>query len=151
MKIDRRIPIITGLAVLVIGVVLVTQSYGSYTTAPDSNNPSLIEGEPTQKFETAAFSFGVTELNRTGSDVTFTIPKDARVLEEKADAVVVSGLYDSQKEKPVECPLVESTAVEKSVENYNPITGEAQVKAHFDDEAVAQAAIEQGCLLINDP
>ena len=104
-----------------------------------------------QSFGKAAFSFGIDDLHQDGNIVTFTIPADARHLDEQADAGEVSGLYDLKRGKPSECPLVESTAVSKKIEHYDMMSGRAQIRAHFDDPNMASAAINKGCLLIHDP
>lgn len=150
MRISKRI--IGG--ALLAGVIVATaivRSDGGYIKSASKVQSHPTSGESSENFESAGYSFAVTDLARNGSDVTFTIPENAHEQEKKADAVVVSGLYDRPKKNSDECPLVQSTAISKSVIDYEPISGKAQVKAHFDDEAIAKAAIEQGCLLINDP
>jgi|GEM_PF-6319031 len=103
-----------------------------------------------QSFGKAAFTFGVKDLKLDNNIVVFTIPADARHLDEQADAVEVSGLYDLSRGEPSECPLVESTAVSKSVEHYDMMSGKAEVKARFDDPKMAAAAVNKGCLLVHD-
>ena len=150
MKVNKRI---VGVAAL-LGAIIATaavRSDGGYIKSTNKGLSQSTRGESSENFESAGYSFAVTDLARNGSDVTFTIPENAHEQEKKADAVVVSGLYDRPKKNSDECPLVQSTAISKSVIDYKPISGKAQVKAHFDDEAIAKAAIEQGCLLINDP
>lgn len=146
MKNHYKYYAIAGVLIAVAGIATVfTQTYADYTTGPQQ-----AEQADNRTDTKAEFSFAVTELSRNGPDVTFTIPENARELDKKADSVVVSGLYQGDKMKS-DCPLVQSTDVSKSIEDYNPMTGKARIKAHFDDEALAKEAIEKGCLLINDP
>lgn len=134
----------------VVLVGLVAAGFGVAHVSADEQTFHRSAGKM-QSFGKAAFSFGVTDLEQNGNIVTFTIPKDARHLDEQADAVQVSGLYDLARGKPSECPLVESTAVSKTVEDYDMMSGRATVKANFDDPKMAAAALDKGCLLVNDP
>lgn len=104
-----------------------------------------------ESFKKAAFSFGITEIEHNNNKISFTVPKDARNLDKKADAVVVSGLYDTARAEPTKCPFVDSTEVSKDIKNYDPFTGRARIIATFDDPAMAKAAYDTGCLLVNDP
>lgn len=100
----------------------------------------------------AGFAFGIADIARKGHIVTFTIPENARTLERRANAYVVSGLYALDREiDKRHCPVVQSHAVDDTVEHYSPGSGRARVKAVFEDEKTAKAAEEKGCLLINDP
>lgn len=142
--------VLAGIAILAVAAITIPE-FKDKVRQKEGPTASPVNSTTSGSLSDAGFSFGITELSRDGKIVLFTIPRDAHALEKKADAVVLSGLYDSGKAKSGECPVVQSTAVSKTVENYNPITGKAHVKALFDDEALARSAIEQGCLLINDP
>lgn len=121
---------------------------GSLGKDPKSTGASATS--ETAALEKASFKFAIMDIERNGNLISFTIPEDARTLEKKADAVVLSGLYVSGAHSQ-DCPVVQSDAVDKSVENYSPMSGKARVTANFDDENMAKAALEKGCLLINDP
>lgn len=138
---------------LFIGLFLValTAALVAYiSTGLHSNPAGAGEIHEIASLDRASFKFAITDIEREGNVVSFTIPEDARALEKKADAVVLSGLYVAG-ESSADCPVVQSTAVDKSVDKYNPISGKARVTANFDDENLAKAALEKGCLLINDP
>ena len=146
----KKSGILVGLAVF--GIT--ASAYGFFwTESPSAEKPSSksqASKSASAPIDKAAFSFEITDIKRDGNIVSFTIPENARALEKKADAVVLSGLYTGGKNKD-DCPVVQSTDVSKSVENYSPISGKARVSADFDGEAMAKAAEKSGCLLINDP
>lgn len=104
----------------------------------------------TKPFDHAEYAFAVQNITRDGKIVRFTIPENAREIDKQADAVRLSGLYTNAKpSKP--CPVVSSYDVSKDVKDYNLFSGKADITATFDDEAVAKAATDSGCLLIDDP
>lgn len=140
--------IIAGLFIIVLGVgyaaFAVPREHSDAIPHEDKEaaaSPSLAEAE---------FSFQVTDIKRNGKVVSFTIPKDAHAVEDKADAVLVSGMYVGDKGEHTECPLVESTAVDDKVEDYDPFSGKARVNATFTDEEMAKEATDKGCVLIRD-
>lgn len=121
------------------------------TLAVLTASPVMAQSVKEESFKLASFSFGITEIEHNDNKISFTVPKDARSLDKQADAVLVSGLYDTGRAAPTKCPLVESTEVSKDIKNYDPFTGRARIIATFDDPAMAKAAYDTGCLLVNDP
>lgn len=113
--------------------------------------PALASTIEVRPFHEAAFSFAVTDLTLDGNKVSFVVPEDAREMDSKADAVVISGLYLLDEAKPEKCPMVHSTEVKKDIQDYNPFNGRAKIIATFTDPEMAKAAVETGCLLVNDP
>ena len=113
---------------------------------------SSAQATETVPFTKAAYVFGVEDIAHDGKNIiTFTIPKNARSIDEQADAVVLSGLYDMKDEKPTgNCPIVSSYDVSKKVKNYDPFTGKADITATFDNEKDAKKAYDAGCLVIDD-
>jgi hypothetical protein len=98
----------------------------------------------------AQFSFGITEVQQDHSRIVFTIPENARSLDNQASAVTVSGMYIEQRPHGVNCPVVHSTNVAQTTDSYNPFTGRARVTANFDDPSIAREAYEKACVLIID-
>ena len=140
---------------ILIGLLVFGMAAGAYGFFW-AENPSLQKSgskprtDDSAPIDKAAFAFEITDIRRDGNIVSFTIPENARALEKKADAVVLSGLYTGGRNKD-DCPVVQSDAVSKSVEKYSPMSGKARVSANFEDEDMAKAAEASGCLLINDP
>ena len=105
-----------------------------------------------QPFTDAAYTFGIQDIQHADNTVSFTIPKNARKIDEAADAVVLSGLYDNAKPKPTKkCPVVSSYHVTKKIKSYDPFSGRARLIATFNDAQIAETAYKEGCLLVNDP
>ena len=98
----------------------------------------------------AAYSFPVEKIKQNGNKVSFTIPKDARMHDKKADAVTLSGLYATDQKQAVKCPVVDSHHVDKEVQSYQALSGKADVVATFDKASDAARAVKSGCLLIYD-
>ena len=148
----KKTVLITTLAVVALaaGGFAYFSGYVSASEPKASTTKTAVNGDYAP-VDSASFAFQITDISRKGNIVSFTIPKDARALEEKADAVVLSGLYTEGARNSKECPIVQSDDVDDSVEDYSPMSGKARVKATFADESMAKAAHEAGCLLINDP
>jgi hypothetical protein len=141
---------------LLITLTLVLAAGGAFayysSNDVEGDKAGASETANTAPLNKAGFSFAITDIEREGNVVSFTIPKDARALEAKADTFVLSGLYAAdQKTAKEDCPVVQSNAVNETVQDYNAFNGKARVTADFDDEETAKAAEESGCLLINDP
>lgn len=112
-----------------------------------------IPAEPDQSsLSRAQFSFPVTEIALHDNVVSFTIPRDAHEMEEKADSVVLSGMYvaDAAGDHSA-CPIVQSSEVDDQLQEYDPFSGKARVNAVFENASVARQAYEKGCLLVEDP
>ena len=140
----------SALFILLIILAIAGVGYARYAPSEGSKSGAGTD-EAAAPIEKAEFSFAIQDISRSGNVVSFTIPENARQLEKKADAVVLSGLYANDQKKSEECPVVQSTAVDTSPEDYDLMSGRARVNATFDKEEDARAAEEAGCLLINDP
>ncbi len=118
-----------------------------YCRAPMGN---MMLAEDEASLDQAQAIVEVVDLAMDGNIISFTIPEDARAQDEEASAVTVSGIYATDKGNTEDCPVLSSTEVSKDVQDYEPMSGKAHIKATFDDEAAAQEVFDKGCLVIND-
>ncbi len=105
---------------------------------------------PDAALSTAEYKFGIRDISQYKNTVTFVIPKNAREHQKKGDAVTMSAIYALDQKAADTCPVVDSHNVRKDLQQYEPFSGKARVKATFDDAAKAKQAAESGCLLIRD-
>src|SRR5688572_5728738 len=103
---------------------------------------------PEQPLSKAEYKFGIRDIKQYRNTVTFVIPEGARKHQQKGDEVVLSGIYAIDAAPAQACPVVDSRAVRKDVQQYQPISGKARIVATFDDMEIAKRAAEANCLLI---
>ena len=114
---------------------------------PDTVKIAKLKEAPLKK---AAYSFPVEDIQLINNTISFTIPSDARQHDKKSDAVVLSGMYATDKKHAAACPIVDSHYVDKKVKSYKAFSGKAEVVATFDDPKMAKRAAKAGCLLVYD-
>lgn len=114
-------------------------------SAQDMSDTQISEGE----FKIAKVIFPITDVTQNGKNVSLTITKNARALESKSQNVDYSAMQIVGT-SATNCPLVNSTAIDKQVKGYNPLTGKADLSVTFKTEEQAQKAAEANCLLIKD-
>lgn len=120
---------------------------GIFIAGCDNAKPTAIEEGA---YSDASAEIPITNVSRSGNKVTFTIPQDARQKDEEADKVDITVLFKENADKDGKCPLVKSTSIDKSTEDYDPMSGKATIIATFASEEMAKTAEESDCLLIRD-
>lgn len=154
MRTTRTTQIVYGLAAIAVVALVLwgmrDMSAPERQTSRNAEKSSSSEPLPDQALSKAGYTFPVNNIRLSGNQVSFTIAENAREYDKKADAVVLSGMYAGDKGHSDTCPVVDSHFVDKEVEHYSPTSGKADVIATFDDASVARAAVEKGCLLIQD-
>ncbi len=109
------------------------------------SDTQISEGE----FKIAKVIFPIQNVNQNGKNVSLTITKNARSLESKSKNVDYSAMQIVGTSAN-NCPLINSTAVDKQVKGYNPLTGKAELSVTFKTEEQAQKAAAANCLIIKD-
>lgn len=133
--------------VVLLGFAAVAPLIGAKTSGLDTTaKPTDVS---TGSFKTAGVIFPIDGVSRSGDTVSFTITENARELDKKADTVEISAMQKTGT-SPSDCPLIKSTSIDKTVNNYNPISGSANISAKFASVEMATAAADADCLLIRD-
>jgi len=102
-----------------------------------------------RSIEGASVSKAVTNIEKDGKTISFTITDDARKFDDAAQGTT-SAIYDSAKDDLGDCPKVSSSKVSKDIIDYDAMSGHADIKATFDDQSDADAVFDAGCLIIDD-
>ena len=92
---------------------------------------------------------GIENVSLDGKTVNFTIPEGAKDFDESSQGAL-AGMYDVSRDQKSGCLQVPSTVVSKEVKDYDMVSGQAKIVAHFDNPDDAKTAVDAGCLLIDD-
>ncbi len=114
-------------------------------SAQEISDIQISEGE----FKMAKVIFPIENVSQNGNNISLTITKNARALKSKSKNVDYSAMQIVGT-SAINCPLVNSTAIDKNVKGYNPLTGRADLSVTFKTEEQAQMAAAANCLLIKD-
>lgn len=98
----------------------------------------------------AGITFPIDKVKQDGRYVDMVITENARGLREASTAYEISAMKKVTARNPETCPMVNSTAIDKNVKNYNPFTGRASMKITFVTVAMAKEVAKADCLLIYD-
>jgi len=122
----------------------------SFFTSNNANAENLKDTDISEgSFSMAKVIFPITDVSQSGNNVSLTIEKNARELESKSQTVDYSVMQKSGT-SATKCPLVNSTAIDKQIKGYNPLTGKASLDVTFRTEEQAKKAAAADCLLIKD-
>lgn len=132
-------------AIMALWLVMAAISY--FATA----NAAQKDTEVTQAaFSKGQIVFPIDNVKQDGKDINMTITKNARSLQKKSTAYEYSVMKKVSVDAPQKCPMVNSTAIDKNVKNYNPFTGAADLKVTFITKEMADKVAKADCLLIRD-
>lgn len=135
-------------SILVFWLVLLAISFFTSTNLKASetlNDTQISEGS----FKIAKVIFPISQVSQNGKNVSLTINENARDLQNQSQNVDYSAMQKTGTNAS-KCPLVNSTAIDKEIKSYNPITGKAKLNVVFKTEEQAKKAADADCLLIKD-
>lgn len=102
------------------------------------------------EFSKAEVIFPIDNVKRDKNVITLTITENARNLEDWSQKVDISAMKKVSANNISTCPMINSKAIDKKVNSYNPITGSAEISATFITTKIAKAAESADCLLIRN-
>jgi len=133
-------------AVTMIAFAAVAPLHASETIDYPENDKQVTQGA----LALAGITFPIDKVKRDGQYVDMVITKNARSLREASTAYEISAMKKVTADDPQTCPLINSTAIDKNIKNYNPLTGRARMKITFITAEMAEQVAKADCLLIYD-
>ena len=141
----------TLLAILAFWLVMIAigffvQNSANAEPAMPKNDKDIVQGD----IKMAGITFPIDEVKQNGRIVDMVITKNARSLKSQSTAYEFSVMKKISASDPKKCPLINSTAIDKDVKNYNPFSGRANLEITFITEDMAKKVSKADCLLLRD-